>query len=224
MSLSDGHHTRKMVAGACMVLAPLFLLASAIVHPDAGTSAASQAAAIADQADAWYAAHALALASVVLAVPAVLGLMHMLREKRVLEGHVGGALALLGLLAFTGVIAIEMALWQAGDEAATAAMIDRVGETAGLVVPFTAMSFGLVAGFIVLAYGLYAAHAINAPMAACIAIGAALLAVATATATMWAAIAAGVVLALGLGATGLMVLSETDAEWEHTPEFHGLTT
>ena len=46
------------------------------------------------------AAHLVLLASVVLALPAVLGLMHMLRERMAAYGHIGGALALPGLLAF----------------------------------------------------------------------------------------------------------------------------
>ena len=47
-----------------------------------------------------------------LMVPAVLGLMHMLRERQVAFGHVGGGLAMLGLLAFTGIVAMELVMWQ----------------------------------------------------------------------------------------------------------------
>lgn len=222
MSLSDSHHFRKLVAGVCMVLAPLFLIVSVILHPEAGTSAASQAAAITGDPDAWYAAHALALAAIVLTVPAVLGLMHMLREKQAVAGHVGGALALVGLLAFVGLVAMEMTFWQAGGEAETAAMIDRVSDTLGLVIPFYAMTFGFVAGLVVLAYGLFAARAVSPLMAACLGGSAVLIAVASVTATMWVAVAAAVMLAIGFGMTGFMVLAETDGEWEHTPEYHGI--
>jgi hypothetical protein len=54
----------------------------------------------------------LVLISIVLAVPATLGLMHMLRERHVAAGHVGGGLALVGLLAFTGVTAVQLVVWQ----------------------------------------------------------------------------------------------------------------
>jgi hypothetical protein len=30
MHLSDAHHSRKLVAGACMVVAPIFLLAAMV--------------------------------------------------------------------------------------------------------------------------------------------------------------------------------------------------
>jgi hypothetical protein len=50
-----------------------------------------------------------ALAAVALTVPAVLGLMHMLRERQWVAGTVGGA---LGLLAVTGTIAINLVAWE----------------------------------------------------------------------------------------------------------------
>jgi hypothetical protein len=109
--LSDAHHFRKMVAGVCMVLAPLFLLVGAIVHPGFKTDEAELLASAAGSLDAWYLAEMLFLISIVLAVPATLGLMHMLRERHVAAGH-GGGLALIGLLAYTGVTAIQLVDWQ----------------------------------------------------------------------------------------------------------------
>jgi hypothetical protein len=222
VSLSDSHHTRKMVAGACMVLAPLFLLVGAVIHPTADTSALSQAAAIATEPDAWYIAHLLILASIVLAVPAVLGLMHMLREKQGAAGLVGGGLALLGLMAFVGIVAIEMVFWQAGPAVQTAALIDRVDDTAGIMIPFGVVSLGFGLGVIALAAGLYAARVVSPLMAGCLAVGAAALNVSAMTATEWVGIAGAAVFALGLGTIGFMVLAEADGDWEHTPEYHGI--
>ncbi len=222
MSLSDSHHTRKMVAGACMVLAPLFLLVAAVIHPSMGTSPLSQATAIANDRDAWYVAHLLGLVAIVLAVPAVLGLMHMLREKQVAAGHVGGGLAMLGLMAFTGIVAIEMTLWQAGGPAQTAVLIDRIDDTAGIVLPFFVVSLGFGLGMVALAAGLYAARAVSPAMAVCLAVGAVAVVVGSAIAVEWLFIAGAAVLAFGFGTTGFMVLAEPDGEWEHTPEYHGI--
>lgn len=217
MHLSDAHHFRKLVAGACMVLAPAFLLVATIVHPSAGTSAASQAAAIAENRDAWYVAHILGLVSIVLAVPAVLGFMHMLRERRAAEGHVGGALALLGLLAFVGIVAMELVFWQAPD----AALIDRVQDTAGIVIPFFVVSFFFAAGTLILGYGLAMARAVAMPMALAIGVGGLAFCIGVAAAWEWLAIVAAALLLVGFASTGMMVLRETDAEWDHTPEFSG---
>src|SRR5919108_212071 len=112
MHLSDAHHSRKMVAGACMVVAPLVLLVAMVIHPASDMDEATQVATIAENLNAWYAAHLLALVSIALMVPVVLGLMHMLREREVALGQVGSGLAMLGLLAFAGIIGMELAMWQ----------------------------------------------------------------------------------------------------------------
>src|SRR5918999_6542561 len=132
MHLSDAHHSRKMLAGACMVVAPLVLLVATVIHPASDMDEATQVATIADNLDAWYAAHLLALLAIVLMVPALLGLMHMLRERQVTLGHVGGGLAMLGLLAFTGIVAMELVMWQmagAGSTAEAVALLERLNET-----------------------------------------------------------------------------------------------
>ena len=61
--------------------------------------------------------------------------------------------------------------------------------------------------------------AVNEKAARVVAGGVVLLG-ATALLTGWLWLSA--VLALGFGMTGFMVWGETDAEWEHTPEFHGI--
>ena len=99
--LSDSHHFRKTIAGMCMIGAPLLLLVGMIIHPERKSDVGDQLAVIADNTDAWFAAHLIVLVALVLAVPAVLGLMHMLREREVAFGHIGGALAMVGILATT---------------------------------------------------------------------------------------------------------------------------
>jgi hypothetical protein len=224
MHLSDAHHSRKMLAGACMVVAPFVLLVAMVVHPASDMDEATQVATIADNLDAWYVAHLLAFVSIVLVVPAVLGLMHMLRERQVALGHVGGGLAILGLLALTGLVAMELVLWQmagAGSTAETVALLERLNETAGIVIPFVLLSFGFSIGMAVLAVGLYRARAVQSWMAVFVAVGAILFGVAVATAMNWLAIVAAAFLVVGLGAIGRMVLRETDEAWEHTPEYEG---
>lgn len=75
-------HTRKVIAGACMVVAPLLLLVSALVQPKLETNQAAQLGVIAGHPDRWFIAQAFALGALATAVPAVLGLMHMLRERQ----------------------------------------------------------------------------------------------------------------------------------------------
>lgn len=225
MHLSDAHHFRKMVAGACMVLAPLFLLVATIVHPETKTDEAAQLAVIADNLDAWLVAHMFALVAIALSVPAVLGLMHMLREREVSFGHVGGGLAMIGLLAYVGIVAIEGFVgWQmgeVGDRAAMVALLASIYDSAAIVIPFFVMSLGFAVGMVCLAFGLYRARAVQSWMAICLAAGAVLVAIGTMTATNWIGIVAAAFLVVGFGSIGRMVYRESDEAWEHTPEYEG---
>ncbi len=224
MHLSDAHHLRKMLAGACMVVAPVVLLVAMVIHPASDMDEATQVATIADNLDAWYVAHLLAFVAIVLMVPALLGLMHMLRERQVALGHTGGGLAMVGLLALTGIVAMELVMWQmagAGSTAEAVALLERLNETAGIVFPFVLLSFGFSLGMAFLAVGLYRARAVQSWMAVFVAVGALVFGFAIAVATNWLTIVAAAFLVVGLGAIGRMVLRETDEAWEHTPEYEG---
>jgi hypothetical protein len=224
MHLSDAHHFRKMVAGACMVVAPLVLLAAVVIHPASDMNEATQVATIADNLDAWYVAHLLALISIAVMVPAVLGLMHMLREREVAFGHVGGGLAMLGLLAFAGIVGMELVMWQmvaGGSTSEAVALLERLNDTAGIVIPFVLVSFGFALGLACLAIGLYRARAVQSWTAISVAAGAIVFGFAIGAALNWLAIVAAAFLVVGLGTIGRMVLRETDEAWEHTPEYEG---
>jgi hypothetical protein len=224
MHLSDAHHSRKLIAGACMVVAPLVLLVAMVIHPASDTNEATQVATIADNLDAWYVAHLLAFISIGLMVPAVLGLMHMLREREVASGHLGGGLAMVGLLAFAGILGMEMAMWQmvaGGSTREAVGLLERLNDTTGIVIPFLLVSFGFSLGLACLAYGLLRARFVQSWMAIFVAVGAIVFGFAIGTAMNWLAIVGAAFLVVGLGAIGRMVLRETDEAWEHTPEYEG---
>src|SRR5919201_1336357 len=166
--LSDAHHSRKMVAGACMVIAPLLVLVSEVIHPAEKSSSREQLAVIARHLDRWYAAHLIALVAIALLVPAVLGLMHMLRERQVAWGHVGGGL-----------------------------------------------------GLICLAIGLYRARVVPSWVSLFLVVAAACFAVELAASINAFGIVAAAFLFVGLGSVGRVVLTESDEDWEHTPEHRG---
>ena len=228
--LSDSHHFRKTVAGVCMITAPLLLVIGMIIHPESKSDVGDQLAVISANMDEWYAAHLIVAISLVLAVPAVLGLMHMLREREVAYGHLGGGLALVGLLALTAIVAIEGFVgWQAGaatgsDAAAMTALFERVTETTGVVIPVFVMSFAFTVGMLFLAAGLYRAHAVQSWTAAMLGIGSVVLAVGSAMTDDVVSIIGAAVLLVGFVQIGRMVLTESDEDWEHTPEYRGFRT
>jgi len=225
--LSDSHHFRKTVAGVCMIGAPLLLVIGMVIHPESKTDVGEQLAVIAGNMDEWYMAHLIVAIALVLAVPAVLGLMHMLREREVAYGHVGGGLAMLGLLATTAIVAIEGFVgWQAGaatgsDAAAMTALFERVTESTGVVIPIFVMSFAFTLGMVFLAAGLYRARAVQSWTAAMLGLGSLVVAIGSAMAEDTVAIIGAAVLMVGFVQVGRMVLTESDEDWEHTPEHSG---
>lgn len=131
---------------------------------------------------------------------------------------------MLGLLAFAGIIGMELAMWQmvaGGSTAQAVGLLERLNDTAGILIPFVLVSFGFTLGLACLAIGLYRARAVQSWMAISVVVGAILLGIAFGAATGWLTIVAAAFLVVGLGSIGRMVLRETDEAWEHTPEYEG---
>jgi hypothetical protein len=217
--MSDAHHFRKMVAGFCMVVAPLFALVGFIVHPAAHSNESAQLNVVAAHMDAWYVSHLLLFTAVVLAVPAALGLMHMLREREVVFGHLGGGFALMGLMAIAGLIGMDMVTWQmgAGAHGEMASLLHRVDHTTGIVIPFFIGSLLFGVGYLVLGMGLYRARAAASWFAACLMIGGILFDVGLLTTSLSVAIVASALVLVGQGSIGRTVWTASDEEWERMP-------
>src|SRR3954449_4976770 len=199
--LSDAHHFRKVVAGTCMIFGPLLALVSGIVQPDPKLNEAQQLAVVAGHMDAWYVAQVIALVSIVLALPAV-----------------------LGLLGYTGIVTMGLVQWQMAATGNTGQMTDllhRMNHTTGMLLPFAigAVAFGV--GIVCLAIGLYRARVVQSWMSLAVAVAATCIVVAGFTASAPVFIVGTAFLVVGLGSIGRMVLTESDADWEHTPEYRG---
>jgi hypothetical protein len=223
--MTSSYRTHRRIAGVCMIVAPLLLLVAAILQPALKDNELQQLVVVKGNLDRWFATQAFALGAIALAVPAVLGLMHMLRERQTMAANVGGALALLGLLASVGTVAFSLVAWQMMRFGipipATAAVLHDAKHTAGISIPFVILPFAFALGMLVLAVALGALRTTHPAMAALIAIGAILIPIAYAVSSTAVLIVGAALLFIGLAATGLMVLAETDEEWEHAPRFHG---
>ena len=187
--ISDAHHFRKMVAGFCMLFAPLCVLVGFIVDPDAS--------------------YAFLFVGAILMVPAVLGLMHMLREREVAYGHVGGGMSLIGVMGIAALVGMDVT--------GSTDLVDRADHLSGVATwMFVAtMAFGL--GSAVLAMGVFRAHAVHSWAAACLMIGGPAFDVALLANSAGIAIAASAVMLAGLGVTGYTVWRESDDAWERAP-------
>src|SRR5215216_5039078 len=140
--ISDAHHFRKMVAGFCMAVAPLCMLVGFVVDPDAS--------------------YAFLFIGAVLMVPAALGLMHMLREREVALGHMGGGLSLLGLMGMAALIGMDVG----GTD-----LVDRVDHLSGVATWMFVATMGFGLGSAMLGMGVFRVHAMASWAAACLMIG-----------------------------------------------------
>jgi hypothetical protein len=225
MRFSDSHHFRRMVAGCCMVAGPLAVLAAFVVSPAIHTNAGKQMVTFAGHPDRLLISTLLSLVAVALVVGATLGLMHMLRDRMTAYGHAGGIMALLGLLSYAAFAGASLLAWQmVGDGVQATDVVAWHGlmHATATLVAFAVVGWIGTVGFIVLAAGLWRAKVVDWWMAAAIAVGNVGIALATPLESVAVGIAGAAVFLVGLGATGMMVLRETDAEWEHTPDYHGL--
>jgi hypothetical protein len=113
------------------MVAPLVLLAGELLHPPFQRDPARLLAVAAANPDRWYLAHLLSLIGFALLVPAILGLIQLVGQRRAALADLGGTLALLGVLAASGLLSIDgFGVWQmaqpAADRAEMAALLDRI--------------------------------------------------------------------------------------------------
>ena len=225
MGFSDSHHFRKMIAGCCMVFAPLAVLVAFVFSPPIHSGAGKQVAAFAQHQDKLLFSSLMTLLAVALAIGATLGIVHMLRERGVAYGHAGGVLALLGFVATAAQAGLFLSAWAMVHDGAQASEVTAwhtLTHNAAIVIPVEVIGFLATVGFIVLAAGLYRTKAVDWWMSALIALGALGIALATPFTSIAVGIIGSAFLLVGLGSVGMLVLREPDTDWEHTPEYHGM--
>lgn len=225
--LSDPRGFRKTVAGVCMIASPALLLAAELIHPKEDSDEAKWLAEVSANADRQYWAHVLGLFSLALAIPAILGAMHMLSARRPALGHVGAGLALLGVISHAAIVGTEFVVWQAAkasgtDTAAMTSLIGRIIDSPGMILLYL-LALALPLGTLVLGIGLSIGRAAAAWEAALVAIP---LAVGIVSEIAYGPriipIMTSILFLIGLGSIGRRVLTESDEEWEHTPEIGGM--
>jgi hypothetical protein len=82
MIISSPTAFRRTVRGASMIAAPVVLVTAELLHARLEEDPADFLGAIAHDSGRWYAAHVLVLVSLVLALPAFLGIRHIVEVRR----------------------------------------------------------------------------------------------------------------------------------------------
>jgi hypothetical protein len=95
------------------VLAPALFLVDNLLHPKEYSrgNEADQLAEIAEHYTRWQLAHLLGFLAIVGFVAAALGLAFLVRRRRPAAGLAGGVLAVLGIVCFAAIIALDGFTW-----------------------------------------------------------------------------------------------------------------
>ncbi len=218
----DADNFRRMVAGLCLIAAPLVLLVALIVHPGGGNAELAQT--VTEYPGRVQAASLLIVLSSALFAPALIGLLPMFRGRGAILGHIGVGLALIGAIGHAVWAGFQIVLAGVAlsgiDPAQFSAMVESGPPNAGFIVILLMFMVGFLPGLLILAIGLWRDRVAPVWAVACII-----------ALVVWdfvpieggAVVAAiGPVLGLiGFGAIGLKMLTTQDPETGHMPASEG---
>jgi hypothetical protein len=214
LKIRNANNFRRTFAGLALIATPLVGLIGALFEPQFTGGMEGELAFIAAHPERWLVSNFLTLLTFVLLMPAVFGIMHLLRERSVALGHIGGGLALLGgyfHAAVIGYALVEVPLVERGGEIAQMmAFTDQMYEHTAftmVLLPF----LGFYLGLIMLAVALWRARV--APLWVATVIVAGLLSEFFGPEGLSPELMF-ILLLVGFGWLGLKVLRMSDAQWE----------
>ncbi len=204
MDISGANNRRRLIAGFCLIAAPTLLLAADVMQVIGGFDFE------------WT---IVMWISFVLFVPAILGAVHLLRNRADYLGLLGGAFCVIGALAGAGMMTIFRlnAVLTAGGAGDLAPVIESAFK-ARPALPMSIFMPGALfpLGFIVLAVGLYRARVSSVWLALLLAFGGVLFPIGHAVGVTAALLGGDVVLLIALGWLGWQVLTRV-VNWEQPP-------
>jgi hypothetical protein len=201
----------RRLAAWSLIVGPLTAVAGTALHPAREPDESEHLASVAANLDRWYAAHALFVVGLALAVPSILALVRLAGARQPRLAQVGGTLAFVGLIAVAPVIGWEFVIWEMAkpehDPAAMTALLEGMNESPGLLVLGVA-SVALPLGFVALAVALRRAGEVPAWQAVALGAGYVVFFVGgLATTTAWVPLAGALAILAGSAPIGWRLLA-----------------
>ena len=173
--MNEVHTRRTPRAGlaAAVVAAPLLWLVAELVSPALKAKSAAQLAVISAHPDRWYVYTLLLVIGTIVFVPAVLGVMRLVRDGSPRLAAIGGVLLGFGTIIAVGDAMTQLVTWQmvkgGADQAQMAALLDRFDNAGGAGVLFGPGGLAFAVGAIVLTIAMVRTHVV--PLWAALAFG-----------------------------------------------------
>lgn len=223
MQFAD-NRSRRLAGGTSLILGPGLMLTGWAISP---TSGGDQTQWVADMAAAP-AQGALGITFVIagatLMVFAFLSLVHLLREHEPVWGDVGGALAIIGGVVSAAMMGLALAeievIRELGAGASTVALIDTIEGSAAVTTVYV-VGLLRVVGMLMLAYALYESRTAPRPLTLTFAAGVIVETTGIFIFSFPVIIVGTALLFIGLAGMGVLLITESDEDWEHAPTFDG---
>ena len=220
LKINDANNFRRTVAGLCLIAAPLLLGVALLVGPDQGEAGLVET--IAGNPAGVEVESLLIIFSSVLFVPALMGILDVVRNRSVALVHIGVGLMLIGVIGhavWAGFQFVLLMLVQSDIERAQliAALEGGGPPTAGFVVVLVMFLVGFFLGMLVLAAGLWRSRIVPK----WVPLGLVLIAVSDFVPVPGGPVVGAVVSFLAnillvacFGAIGVKLLTMSDTDWE----------
>ncbi len=215
LEIKNASNFRRTALGLCLIAGPLLALVGGLVTPwETADTTAAYLNALADNPARAQASAVLLYFGYLLMAVGVFGMMHLLRRRAVVLGHVAGALAVWGWVSLPGMLSVDfydLSLAAHADREAAIGISDRAGGYVGSAVMGVPVLLGIL-GLVLLVVALWRAGFVPAWVPAVLFVGTAASFVGTPGAFSFT-VGASAWLA-SLGYVGLKMLGMSDEEWE----------
>jgi hypothetical protein len=216
LKLSDSRNFGRTFAGIALIAASVLFLLSTAIDPAWADDTEEYLNEVAADKGLYLLAGILNLIAALLLIPGLVGVIHLLRCRRVTLGQIGAALVMIGAVAIASTYVISaIEVIGTGDEfdrAEVVRLLDDAEESGEAAPIFVMFLLGLVLGSILLAIGLWRQKAV--PIWVPILLVLSSVAGFVGGDSQTASLVSGAILAAALIAIGLKILSVSEDDWE----------
>lgn len=217
LRIKDPSNFRRTLVGLSLILGPLLILAGSIVEPESeGDEVEEWIPELAQDIGRNDASTTLFILGFVLLVPALIGLVHLIRDRGIVLGHIGGLLALLGCVMYPILFSTTFYDMSLSENVPVDQAVDVVEGAEDYVGPyfiFIPAIFGFALGLILLSIALIRARIAPVWFLVLVLLGNFAIFAGGGESAIIASIGSALLL-VAFGSLGLKVLGMSDADWE----------
>jgi Domain of unknown function (DUF4386) len=219
LDITEANNFRRTATGLALIAAPLAIFVWVLLSlgVDYGEETEDLLAVIGDDPARERASALVFLVAQLLFIPAIYGLLHLVRERGTTLVHIGTVLTTLGVVGHSAFVGSQLVVVAMADPDADAremaALYDRFNDDPAFLLISLIGFVGFFLGLLLLALGVWRARLASAWVAAAVA-ASLLLEFIVSNFVPYVEVIAGVLLVAGFGWIGLKTLRLSDRDWD----------